>query len=75
MKVIQKMVNKLPDSDSALAHGEGPEPGPPVAEPCVRSPIPGLARRAGLHKRGSAPPVHRARLACSYWAMTACRLV
>ena len=27
MKVIQRMVNKLPDSDSALAHGEGPEPG------------------------------------------------
>ena len=31
------------------------------AEPHVRGPIPGLVRRAGLHRRGSAPPVHRAR--------------
>ena len=49
--------------------------GSPVAGPRVRGSIPGLARRAGLHKQGSAPAVHRTRLACSYLTMTACRLV
>ena len=49
--------------------------GSPVAGPRVRGSIPGLVRRAGLHKQGSAPAVHRTRLACSYLTMTACRLV
>ena len=67
MKVIQRMVNKLPDPGPVSARGEGPEPGPSVAEPRARGSIPGLARRAGLHKQGSAPAVHRTRLACSYF--------
>ena len=41
--------------------------GSPVAGPRARGSIPGLARRAGLHKQGSAPAVHRTRLACSYF--------
>ena len=49
--------------------------GSPVAGPRARGSIPGLVRRAGLHKQGSAPAVHRTRLACSYLTMTACRLV